>query len=127
MKPDTLKVLDESDEEFVELLIKQGMKPVVARTLTFLKNTESAKHRQIELGTRMSQQDVSRSLRELRNNKWVSSRSVKQERKRGYNLYSLIVDIDEIITGLETKMLADVARIEEDIAELKSLDLREVD
>jgi predicted transcriptional regulator len=110
MMPATIQVLDDHDEEFAEILIKQGMTPVVARTLTFLKNTESAKHRDIELGTRMRQQDVSRALRWLRDKGWVSSMDVKQERKRGYNLYSLV----------------EIARTDKEVARMKAFDLDEV-
>ena len=123
MKPSTIEVLDDQDEEFVEILIRQGMKPVVARTLTFLKNTESAKHRDIELGARMRQQDVSHALRWLRDKGWVSSRNVKQERKRGYNLYSLVVGIDDVIAELEATALAKVARTDKEVARMKSFDL----
>ena len=127
MKPESIQVLDERDEEFVELLIKQGMKPFVARTITFLKNVESAKHRELELGTKMSQQDVDRALRWLRAMGWVSSRSAEPEKGHRHNLYSLVTPIDEIISVLEKKTLTKVACIDDDIAEMLEFDLREVD
>ena len=125
MKPESIQVLDERDEEFVELLIKQGIKPFVARTITFLKNVESAKHRDLELGTRMSQQDVDRGIRWLRAMGWVSSRSAKPEKGHRHNLYSLAVSIDEIIAVLEKKALVKVACIDDGIAEMEAFDLRE--
>ena len=126
MKPESIQVLDERDEEFVELLIKQGMKPFVARTITFLKNVESAKRRELELGTKMSQQDVDRAIRWLRAMRWVSSRSAEPEKGHRHNLYSLVTPIDEIIAVLEKEALAKVARIDDGIAEMEAFDLREV-
>ena len=125
MKPESIIVLDERDEEFVELLIKQGMKSFVARTITFLKNVESAKRRELELGTKMSQQDVDRGLRWLRAMRWVSSRSAEPENKHRHNLYSLAVSIDEIIAVLEKKAIAKVARIDDNITEMRAFDLGE--
>ena len=127
MKPESIQVLDERDEEFVELLIKQGMKPFVARTITFLKNVESAKRRELELGTKMSKQDVDRAIRWLREMRWVSSRSANPEKGHRHNLYSLATPIDEIIAVLEKKALAKVAHIDDGIAEMRAFDLGEVD
>ena len=127
MKPESIQVLDERDEEFVELLIEQGIKPFVARTITFLKNVEFAKRRELELGTKMSQQDVDRAIRWLREMRWVSSRSANPEKGHRHNLYSLAISIDEIIAVLEKKALANVAHIDDDISEMQAFDLREVD
>ena len=121
MKPSTINVFDERDEEIAELLTARGMKRVVARTLVYLKNVESARQRDIELGAGMIQQDVGRALREMYNNKWVSWKTVKQEKKRGYKMYTLIVNLDTIISEMEEKAIADIARTMKNIEEMKAV------
>ena len=104
MKDLSVKVLDDDDEEFVDILIKQGLKRNTAKVLAYLKGVDTATSKDLEVGSDLRQPEVSIAMRELRADKWVAETDEKKPGKgRPYKVYSLKVPISEIIVKLEEK------------------------
>ena len=98
MRQFSVKVLDDADREFVEVLRELGIPRNVASMITYLANVEEATSREIEIGSNLRQPEVSIAMRTLRNNNWVEEREVKtKEKGRPMNVYKLGVPIDKII------------------------------
>ncbi len=102
MKEQKILVFTEKEEEFVNLLIKIGIKKTVAQTLVFLANTPEVTSRELERGTDMRQPEVSIAIKYLDAQGWIQCRKVPSERKgRPQKCYSLTKPIKEIIAAIE--------------------------
>jgi predicted transcriptional regulator len=122
MKESTLKVLDDEDLEFVAILHSLGMQRSVASIITYLSNAGEAPSREIEQATRLSQPEVSMTIRDLRDENWISEHEVKTGGKgRPYLVYTLATPIDEIIKRLEDEKLKEYAEVIENIRKLKEM------
>ena len=73
--------MDEKDLEFVEALRSINVPRNVATLITYLANANEATSREIEMGTRMRQPEVSIGMRALRENNWIEERDVRTEGK----------------------------------------------
>ncbi len=71
MKEQSILVFTDKEEEFVNLLIKIGIKKTVAQTLVFLANTPEATSRELERGTDLRQPEVSIAIKYLDEQGWV--------------------------------------------------------
>ena len=122
MKDLAVKVLDEADEEFVEILIKQGLKRKTAKVLAYLKCVDKAKSKDLEVGSDLRQSDVSFAMRELRASKWIDESDEKKPGKgRPYKVYSLKVPISKIIGSLEEEKKIESQETMKNIERLKAL------
>jgi predicted transcriptional regulator len=102
MKERSVLVFTEEEEEFVNLLIKIGIKKTVAQTLVFLANTPEATSREIERGTDLRQPEVSIAIKYLDEQGWVQCRTIPSENKgRPQKCYSLTKPVKEIIAAIE--------------------------
>lgn len=117
-----MKVLDEADEEFVDILIKQGLKRNTAKVLAYLKGTDKVTSKDLEVGADLRQPEVSIAMRELRARNWVLEFDEKKPGKgRPYKVYSLNVPIGEIITNLEDQKKKEAEEALKNIERLKAL------
>ena len=122
MKDLSVKVLDDDDEEFVDILIKQGLKRNTAKVIAYLKGVDTATSKDLEVGSDLRQPEVSIAMRELRTNDWVAETDEKKPGKgRPYKVYSLKVPIGEIITKLEEKKKIEAEESMKNIERLKVL------
>lgn len=122
MKESTLKVLDDDDLKFVDILHSLGIKRTVAILITYLASVGEATSREIELGAGLKQPEVSIAMRDLRGENWVSEREVKTGGKgRPLRIYALSTPIGEIIKRLEDEKLKEHAEAMENIRTLKDL------
>ncbi|MCD6146045.1 MAG: ArsR family transcriptional regulator [Methanosarcinales archaeon] len=122
MKELAVKVLDEADEEFVDILIKQGLKRNTAKVLAYLKGTDKVTSKDLEVGADLRQPEVSIAMRELRARNWVLEFDEKKPGKgRPYKVYSLNVPIGEIITNLEEQKKKEAEEALKNIERLKAL------
>ncbi|RJS68475.1 ArsR family transcriptional regulator [ANME-2 cluster archaeon] len=122
MKELAVKVLDEADEEFVDILIKQGLKRNTAKVLAYLKGTDKVTSKDLEVGADLRQPEVSIAMRELRARNWVLEFDEKKPGKgRPYKVYSLNVPIGEIITNLEDQKKKEAEEALKNIERLKAL------
>lgn len=102
MKTRELRQLDANDEEIAATLIALGMSKPVARTLSYLKNVEEATSIELERGTGLRQPEISIAMKQLKERNWIMEREDKKPCKgRPYNVYSLKVGFNEIISYLE--------------------------
>jgi predicted transcriptional regulator len=116
------RVLDDSDMEFAEILIRLGASRNVAMMITYLKNVPKATSREIELGAELRQPEVSIGVRTLRQNDWITEMDVKGEGKgRPSKEYRLRVPIDEIIKHYEDIKRREAERTMQSIERLKTL------
>ncbi len=121
MKSLSVNVLDKADEEFADTLIELGLKRNVAKVLTYLKNVKEVTSRDLEMGSDLRQPEVSIAMRELEELGWIAEREEKKPGKgRPYKIYSLNIDIEEIIEYLENQkkkesqaMMASIKRLKE--------------
>ncbi|AET63804.1 hypothetical protein [Methanothrix harundinacea] len=122
MRQFSVKVLDDDDREFVEVLRDLGIPRNVASMITYLANVQEATSREIEIGSNLRQPEVSIAMRALRNNGWVEEREVKKDGKgRPMKVYRLIRSLEEIITHFEEEKRLESTRVMEDIGRLKDL------
>jgi predicted transcriptional regulator len=122
MRESTVKVLDDDDLKFVDILHSLGIKRTVAILITYLASTGEATSREIELGAGLKQPEVSIAMRALRGENWVSEREVKTGGKgRPLRIYSLSTPIGEIIQRLEDEKQKESAETMENVQKLRDL------
>jgi predicted transcriptional regulator len=122
MKESALKVLDDRDIEFADILHGLGMQRRVALIVTYLANVGEASSREIGHATRLSQPEVSVAVRDLRDENLVSELEVKTGGKgRPSLVYTLRDPIDDIIKRVEEEKLREHAEAMESIQKLKGL------
>ena len=99
MKDYEIKLLDEDDHVFIEMLRNLGMSRNVATTLAYLMNVGEATSRDIEVSTGLRQPEVSLAVRLMRNHSWINLRSEKKPGKgRPIKIYTLAAPVDAIIS-----------------------------
>ena len=117
-----MSVLDEKDIEFVDLLVKQGLKQNTAKALTLLKGVPAATAKELEIGTDMRQPEVSVAIRELNQHGWIHEAEQKRQGKgRPYKIYTLKVDVAAIVEELEELKRLESKETLESIMRLKEL------
>jgi predicted transcriptional regulator len=122
MRSSEVKVFDDNDLEFIEILRNLNLSRNVASTLAYLSNVDEATSKDLELGSQLRQPEVSIAMRELRNFGWLGEREVKKEGKgRPMKVYKLAVPMTEIVEYLEKQTKEDTYRILENIGKLKML------
>ena len=122
MRQFSVKVLDDDDREFVEVLRDLGIPRNVASMITYLANVEEATSREIEIGSNLRQPEVSIAMRTLRNNDWVEEREIKKDGKgRPMKVYRLTISLEEIIRHFEEEKKRESTRVMENIDRLKDL------
>jgi predicted transcriptional regulator len=125
MRQFSVKVLDDDDREFVEVLRDLGIPRNVASMITYLANVEEATSREIEIGSNLRQPEVSIAMRTLRNNDWVEEREIKKDGKgRPMKVYRLTISLEEIIRHFEEEKKKESTRVMENIDRLKDLSRR---
>jgi predicted transcriptional regulator len=125
MRQFSVKVLDDDDREFVEVLRDLGIPRNVASMITYLANVEEATSREIEIGSNLRQPEVSIAMRSLRNNDWVEEREIKKDGKgRPMKVYRLTISLEEIIRHFEEEKKKESTRVMENIDRLKDLSRR---
>ena len=122
MRQFSVKVLDDKDREFVEVLRDLGIPRNVASMITYLANVEEASSREIEIGSNLRQPEVSIAMRTLRNNDWVEEREIKKDGKgRPMKVYRLVRSLEEIISHFEDEKRRESTKVMENIDRLKDL------
>jgi predicted transcriptional regulator len=122
MRQFSVKVLDDSDREFVEVLRELGIPRNVASMITYLANVEEATSREIEIGSSLRQPEVSIAMRTLRNHNWVEEREIKKDGKgRPMKVYKLTISLGDIIKYFEDEKRRESAKTMESIEKLKEL------
>lgn len=108
MKDYEFKVLDENDHIFIKTLSNLGMSRTVATTIVHLMNVDEASSRDIEISTGLRQPEISLAISFMSKQSWVSVRLEKKSGKgRPMKVYSLMVQVDEIISYYEDKVYKD--------------------
>jgi predicted transcriptional regulator len=122
IKDVTIKVADKKDLEFVLGLESLGMKRIVARVITFLKDQNERSSRDIEVATGLRQPEVSIAMQTLRERGWLTEHEIKNNGKgRPLKIYALRATIYEIINYYEAEKSRESARTSEAIQRLKEL------
>ena len=122
MKQTSIKVLDDKDREFIDALRSLNVPRNVAMLITYLANVTETSSREIELGTKLRQPEVSIAMRTLRQNNWIEQRNIKAEGKgRPMIVYKLRVPLESIINHYEEESNRESAHAMESIQKLKQL------
>jgi predicted transcriptional regulator len=122
MREGVVKVLDDRNIEFVDILRRLGMQRNVAKIITYLTVAGESNSREIERGTGMRQPEVSIAMRTLRRENWVREWEIKTEGKgRPSKVYALSTPVDEIIGSIEDQKQKESAEVMESIQKLKGL------
>jgi predicted transcriptional regulator len=122
MRSSEVKVFDDSDLEFIEILRNLNLSRNVASTLAYLSNVNEATSKDLEFGSQLRQPEVSIAMRELRNYGWLDERDIKKEGKgRPMKVYKLAVSMSKIVEHLEKQTIKDTQRIMKNIEKLKKL------
>ncbi|MHC1573018.1 MAG: ArsR family transcriptional regulator [Candidatus Syntropharchaeales archaeon] len=122
MRERSISVLDEDDTTIVDLLIRLGFKRNVANVIVFLSKVGGATSRDIEFAADLRQPEVSITMREMHQNKWVLEREIKRGGKgRPIKEYRLAVGIKDIIEYIEALKKQEFEADMEHIRMLKDL------
>lgn len=123
MKTFKMKQLDEKDEEIADALISLGLGRIVAMTLTYMQNANSATSLELERSTRLPQPEVSIAMKQLKERDWLNEREEKKKLGKGrpYKIYSLKVGFKDIIGELEKQQRKADVEVHEKIERLKEL------
>jgi predicted transcriptional regulator len=106
MRLENVTFFTDEEEEFVNLLIKIGIKKNIARILVFFKNIPYATSHDIDLGTDMRQSEVSVAMQYLIDKGWIRRRDSSADNgSRPKKIYELAKPFNEImeIIGNEKK------------------------
>lgn len=115
-------MLDDRDQEFVKALRSLNMPRIAAVLITYLSKANEATSREIEMETGLRQPEVSMGMHILNENKWVTVREIKMEKKgRPKKVFSLSVPIEEVIKHYEEEKSRESARAMEAIQKLKEI------
>ena len=118
----TIKIADEKDLEFIEVMQNLGINGNVARLITYLASVDEGTSREIEMGTGLRQPEVSIAMRTLRQYNWVEQRNIKADGKgRPTAIYKLNVPIDKIIQHYEEEKNYETDRTRQAIQRLKEI------
>ena len=105
MKNYELKMLDEDDHIFIKMLSNLGMPRSVATTIAYLMNVDEASSQEIEISTGLRQPEVNLATKFMSKQSWISVRTEKKTGKgRPMKVYSLMVQVDEIISYYEDEV-----------------------
>jgi predicted transcriptional regulator len=120
MKNLNVKVLDDKDTEFVNLLNAVGVPKNVSKALVLINNNGEANSREIEIGTSLRQPDVSIATKEMLRRDWISVEEVKSDETKGRptKVYKLAIPIADIVSMLEKTV---VSKLDETISTLDQL------
>ena len=122
MKQTSVKMLDEKDLEFIDALRSLKVPRNVATLITYLADSNEATSREIEMGTKLRQPEVSIAMRSLRQNNWVDDRNIKADGKgRPTIVYKLGVPLELIINHYEEESKQESAQAMMSIQKLKQL------
>lgn len=122
MRSSEVKVFDDTDLEFIEILRNLNLSRNVASTIAYLSNVNEATSKDLEFGSQLRQPEVSIAMRELRNYGWLDERDIKKEGKgRPMKVYKLAVSMSKIVEHLEKQTIKDTQRIMKNIEKLKKL------
>ena len=122
MRQFSVKVLDDNDREFVEVLRELGIPRNVASMITYLANVDEATSREIEIGSSLRQPEVSIAMRTLRTHNWVEEREIKKNGKgRPMKVYKLTITLGDIIKYFEDEKRRESAKTMESIEKLKEM------
>ncbi len=122
IKQSTIKILDDKDLEFIEVLRSLNVPKGVATLITYLASVDEATSRDIEMGTGLRQPEVSIMMRTLHKNNWVIERDIKAEGKgRPKKVYKLSVPLGEIIEYYEGEKRRESAQVMETIQKLRKM------
>ncbi len=114
--------LNERDLEFIETLRVLGVSRNLAMLIAYLAGSGEASSKEIETGANLSQAGVSIAVKTLREKGWIDERKIKGGKKgRLMNVYSLKVEMDEIIRHFEREKLSESAQVMVSIQRLKEL------
>ncbi len=122
MRSSEVRVFDDTDLEFIDILRNLNMSRNVASTLAFLSNVDEATSKDLEFGSQLRQPEVSIAVKELKIFGWLDEREIKKEGKgRPMKVYKLAVPMGEIVEHLEKQTKKDTQRIMKNIEKLKNL------
>jgi predicted transcriptional regulator len=126
MKDYEIKLLDEDDHVFIEMLRNLGMSRNIAATIAYLMNVDEASSREIEISTGLRQPEVSLATRLMRSQSWISVRSEKKPGKgRPIKIYSLAAPVDAIISYYEDRIYKESQATISAIKKLKVMSKKE--
>jgi predicted transcriptional regulator len=120
MKESSVRVLDDEDLEFADIMRRLGMQREVATLITYLARAGEATSKEIERATGLRQPEVSEVIRDLRGENMIDVREVKTGGKGRPSLfYTLRIPMHDIIKRLEDDKLKEHAKAMDDIRKLK--------
>lgn len=118
-----MKVLDEKDNEFVDLLSAVGIPKNMSRALILINNNKEATSRDIELGATLRQPEVSIATKEMLRRGWINVSETKSESNKGRPkmIYTIAMPIAAIVDAIETSATMKLAEITNTLSRLKQL------
>jgi predicted transcriptional regulator len=72
MKNLEVKHFDEKEEEIVDALISLGLSRPIAKMLTYLRQANEVKSRELEMGTDLRQPEISIAMKDLSKRGWIN-------------------------------------------------------
>ena len=110
------------DEKLIELLIKAGLHRNLAKTIVYLSKVKRAQAKDIERHADLRQPEVSLTMKNLKERKWVRERELKKKGKgRPSKEYELIVSLRDIVKDLGKAKREELNKLKAKLSQLEEL------
>lgn len=110
------------DREILDLMNSLGMSRNLSKVVVFLSKVGEASSRDIEMAIDMRQSEVSIAANRLRDNGWVTARSLKKPSKgRPNQIYKLRFSLRRTIKDFESRKVAEMEELKKKFVRLKRL------
>jgi predicted transcriptional regulator len=110
------------DEKLIELLTKIGLHRNLAKAIVYLSKVKRAKAKEVERNADLRQPEVSLTMKNLKERKWVREREVKRKGKgRPTKEYELIVSLRDIVKELVNAKREELNELKAKLSELEKL------
>jgi predicted transcriptional regulator len=111
MRTKNVQYFTETEEQFIDLLVRIGTKKTIAKILVFMVNNRKATIAEIEHGADMRQPEISMAMKYLIERKWIGSCEIRSTTQgRPLKIYELTKSRSEILDIIQTEKEDEVKR-----------------
>ncbi|MGA9097666.1 MAG: ArsR family transcriptional regulator [Methanotrichaceae archaeon] len=117
-----VKILEDRDRLFIDILQSLGVRKQEATMIAWMNGAGEVSSMDIEKGTGIRQSEVSKILKAMRKNGWVDTFKASNSTKgRPRKIHSLSTSLDNIVRYYELQKLRESISVRESIQRLKEL------
>ena len=110
------------DREIMDLMVSLGISKNASKVLVYMAKNGESSSRNIETAVDLRQSEVSIVIKWLRNNGWISTKSIRRPGKgRPTQIYRMRYSMKRIVKEIEANKLKEIDEMKREINQLKRL------